>query len=442
MTLLLTLAIFPLVGNAAARVLRLTVPVTRAARWSFLFLLGLGVQGALLYALGVCGVPLRVFAFAAIPVVSLFFLRRRTRAEEATDRDRLAALVFALPLIVLFLSASVIPTRDYDGRATWLPKARAIAIEGSIAGPFFQGQRGLNLHNRYPLLLPLDVATVMRLGGDTRNEAARWIYVLIPIAALVVLRGALCARFGSTGAWIAAVPPWLPLLTAIEGGALAAYNDFALAAFLGVAVLALLDAIDDPRALRTAGLFAAFALMTKNEGAALAVAVVIAASLVRGWKIIAPVALAEGIVVYWRTLGPAAYDERYEALLPALPRSIGRVPTALGAIARQAVQFSEWGVFWIAVVAAIVVCALLVRSRQFAMPLVTIAVALAAYVAALSVTSWRIEELAPVAVNRLLAQLLVPATWILALGVNAIDGIGRPSAGYSMNTATEERTFR
>jgi hypothetical protein len=89
-------------------------------------------------------------------------------------------------------------------------------------------------------------------------------------------------------------------------------------------------------------------------------------------------------------------------------------------MARQAVEFSEWGVFWIAVAAAIVVCALLVRSRQFAIPLVTIAVALGAYVAALSVTSWRIEELAPVAVNRLLAQLLVPATWIVALAVNAI----------------------
>jgi hypothetical protein len=49
--------------------------------------------------------------------------------------------------------------------------------------------------------------------------------------------------------------------------------------------------------------------------------------------------------------------------------------------------------------------------------LTTIVVALCAYVAALTVTSWRIDELAPVAVNRLLAHLIVPATCILAMAV-------------------------
>jgi hypothetical protein len=43
-----------------------------------------------------------------------------------------------------------------------------------------------------------------------------------------------------------------------------------------------------------------------------------------------------------------------------------------------------------------------------------IALALAAYAAALTVTSWNIAELAPVAVDRLLAQILIPASVVLA----------------------------
>ncbi|HET8773613.1 MAG TPA: hypothetical protein VFP80_07475, partial [Thermoanaerobaculia bacterium] len=312
---------------------------------------------------------------------------------------RLQAIVFAIPLVVLFLAAAVIPIRDYDGRVTWLPKARAIALEGSTAGPFFQGERGLNLHNRYPLLLPLDAATVMRLSNDTRNEAARWLYVLIPIALFVVLRTMLPSP------WIAAALPWLGVVAALEGGALAAYSDFALAAFFGLAVLHLLDGD-----ARTAGLFAAFAVLTKNEGLTLAIALLGAAIVTRRFRLwlLVPVMLAEGIVLAWRVRVPAAYDEQYEALLSTLPSKLERVPAALAAIGRHAVSFPEWGIFWVAVAVAAVIA-----GRRVALPLVAMTLALAAYVAALCVTSWRIEDLAPVAVNRLLLHLLVPAAYIL-----------------------------
>jgi hypothetical protein len=112
---------------------------------------------------------------------------------------------------------------------------------------------------------------------------------------------------------------------------------------------------------------------------------------------------------------PAAYDEQYEVLVSTLPRSIGRVPEAMQAIARHAIDFREWGVFWIAVAIAMVAGVFLTREKRFAIPLVTIVLALAAYVVALTVTSWSIADLAPVAVNRLLAHLLVPASTILAL---------------------------
>jgi hypothetical protein len=411
--LLLTLTIFPLAGAATVLLLRLPLPPSRVP---FLFLVGLGAHGTLLYVLGAAGVPVDLPMMIAIPVLSIVAIAFRWRRFELLKLDRpshhpVATLILAIPLLVLLGAAAVTPARDYDGRVTWLPKARAITLEHSLTGPFFHGQRGLNLHNRYPLLLPLDVATLMRLSNDTRNETARWLYVLIPIAALLVMRSML-------NGWIAAIVAWLPVLTTVEGGALAAYHDFALAAFAGVAVLYLIESLTDERALRVTGLFAAFAVMTKNEGAALAMAIVIAAVAVFRWKalpILAPIAIAEAIVVWWRTQVPAAYDEQYEVLVSSLPRTIGRVPEALTAIIRHAADFTEWGVFWIAVAIAAIAGLVRDRSARLAIPLIVIAMALGAYVLALTVTSWSISDLAPVAVNRLLAHLIIPGSCILAI---------------------------
>jgi len=435
---MIALALFLVVGVAVALQLRLPLPPTIAARIAFVFLLGVGAHGAILFALAAVGVPMSLWTFLAVPLLSLVsFGVRRPRLRfpiRHLEAGSIASALFALPLLVLLFAAAVLPIRDYDGRVTWLPKARAIALERSTTGPFFHGERGLNLHNRYPLLLPLDAATTMVLSNDTRNEAARWLYVLIPIAALIVLRAMLIMWFGATGAWVAAAMPWLGVMTAIEGGALAAYSDFALAAFLGMAVLYLLASLDDPLALRAVGLFAAFAVLTKNEGAVLALAILSAAVFVRRVKsigewmwMLVPVAVAEGILVYWRTLVPAAYDEQYEVLVSSLPASLDRVPSAMLAILRHAVDVSEWGGFWIAVAAAIVVGAVLERSRRYAILLVTMALALAAYVVALSVTSWRVDELAAVAVNRLLVHLIVPAACMLAMALRKTE----PSAGVT-----------
>lgn len=413
--LLLTLAIFPLAGAGAALSFRLPLPKGLLASIAFLFLLGLGAQGTFLHLLGLLRVPLGTIAHLALPAIgAAIVIVRRARfaamANGARERHVLSAIVFAVPLVVLLAAAAVMPVRDYDGRVTWLPKARAIALEQSITGPYFHGQRGLNLHNRYPLLLPLDVATVMHLTGDTRNETGRWIYVLIAVSGLVVTRGFLIAQVGASGAWISAATAWLPILTKLEGGALASYNDLALTAFAGVSILFLLDGEE-----RAAGLFAAFAVMTKNEGLALAAGILAAALVLRRltWRVWIPIAAAQGLVAFWRRLVPPAYDEQYDVLLRALPRFAGRFSEAVAAIVREALDVREWGLFWIAVVAAAAVAALAVRERRPMAALVMMALALASYAAALTVTSWNIAELAPVAVDRLLVQILIPASAVL-----------------------------
>ena len=58
--------------------------------------------------------------------------------------------------------------------------------------------------------------------------------------------------------------------------------------------------------------------------------------------------------------------------------------------------------------------------RKCAVPLIAMLLALAAYVVALSVTSWSIDDLAKVAVNRLLLHLIVPASYLLAAALAAV----------------------
>jgi hypothetical protein len=434
--LLVTLAVFLLVGAATSAVLQLLLPQPRVARLAMLFLVGVGANGTILYLLGTLGVPLRFITFLALPLLAaiILVLRWRTLATLSNApqaRHLVAGLVTAVPLVVLLCAAAVMPTRDYDGRVTWLPKARAIAFDGSVAGPFFQGQRGLNLHNRYPLLIPLDAATIMTLTGRLENETARWLYPLIAVAVIVVLRSLLIAWFGPAGAWTVAAMAWLPVLTAIEGGALASYNDLALAAFFGVAVLYLIASPEHPNALRVAGLFSAFAVLTKNEGLALAIAVLCAAVVARRLKSVAnwtwtilPVIAAQALVSSWRMQVPAAYDEQYGVLVATLPTSLDRAPAAMRALLTHAVNFSEWGIFWIAFAIAVLIAAWTARSARFAIPLVAILAALGAYTLALTVTSWRIDDLAAVAANRLLSHLLLPAASIIAM---AIHGIGEPA---------------
>jgi hypothetical protein len=258
---------------------------------------------------------------------------------------------------------------------------------------------------------------IMSLSGDTRNETARWLYVLTAISALVVLRSMLATWFGAWGAWTAAAVAWLPVLSSIEGGALAAYNDFTLAAFFGIAVLYVIASADEPHALRAAGLFAAFALLAKNEGLALAIAIVIAAAVARRVKgsIIVPVVAALALVSWWKTQVPAAYDEQYGVLIRTLPASLHRIGSAIRALASHAVDFSEWGAFWIAVAVAIVIGAFTHRSQRFAILVVAILAPLGAYTLALTVTSWSVDELANVAANRLLSHLVLPGACLVAL---------------------------
>ena len=406
--LAVTLVYFTFIGWATSRLLRLKTPA------AMLYLTGVAANGIVLYLLAVVQIPITRITIAVVAIAAAAASIRGAGApRDRAGHSTLATLLLAIPCLALVIAAAVLPIRDYDGRVTWLPKAIAIAGDHHIDGAFFQGAEGLNLHNHYPLLIPLDAATVMTLCGNTEPETARWLYVFIPIAALFAARALLASRAGD---WVIAATAWLPVLTLIDGGALAAYNDWAIAAFTGMAVLYAMEA-DGARA---AGLFLAALILTKNEGAMIAAAVVVAMLVARrkeGWPwLIAPAVATWAMLAFWRWRVPPAYDEQYALLARELPNLLGRAPAALRALALRAIDPSTWGFFW-PVTAIALIAAATRRQRDVVIPATTLLLVLTAYVAALTVTSWNVDELAAVAASRLLLHVAIPACTVITLSM-------------------------
>lgn len=368
------------------------------ARVASLFLFGAGSIGAFLFLLAALRVPLVSATFVATVVVALVvlvLLRRRLRTFVAAPfprADIVPLLVLLAPFVLVAWIVSITPLADYDGRATWMPKAEAIVHEGSAHGPFFHGERGLNLHNRYPLLVPLDVALLMAL-----RLPARHFFWLVPCAALVWCFGVVREQYGRPASWVVVFISWLPQVIAkSEGSALSAYVDLTVMAFLGAAVLSA------SFAPRMTGPWLAFLVLTKNEGLLLALIVV----AIMRWRAIAWPAGAAIVLWWWRRSVPAAYDEQYEVLVRFLPERLHRLDDGMLALMRHAVDWREWGLFWI----VFLIAGVIGRKKPF---FVCLAVA-AAYALTFAVTSWNIDELASVAADRLLLHLLVPAALTIA----------------------------
>lgn len=436
-----------------------------AASWgsaaeSFLF--GVGASGTALFALGWMGFPLRGGVFAVpvvLGVVAGLVGGRRWRQERsgrtadpaggpgvgrasddgapspASRRSRwlhgaIVTLLLLPPLAMTLAHVESVPLVDWDGRNFWLLKGRAILHEGAIDGPFFRGETSRHQHSQYPLMLPLAAASTWSALDGTDEREVRGLYWLVGVALLFAIRGRLRREFGAMPAdAVAVVLAWTPQLLWREGGMLTAYSDLALAAFLALGFFELRDRIAGRggEAWR-AGLWLAFAVQAKNEGALLAaivVGVALVAALARRQKIAplregaalvaAPLA-AVALLAAWRSRIPLLEDENYSALARDLPARLGELPGAIVALLGAMAHLDDWGLFWAAVLVALGV-ALARRERRLDGCLCggTIAAALGLYAAVYAASSgWELHELAVASGARLASHLVGPAAVLLA----------------------------
>jgi hypothetical protein len=416
--LLITLVLFPLVGWSIAR-----------RSWGEAFLFGAGLVGTVLFLAGVVHVPL-VFAFALVLIASIggavwSYRSRKKNTPHSTPHALLPTIAMAIPLIALAFIAVVTPLNDFDGRAFWVLKAKGIAHERAIDGPFFQGAT-LDPRNQYPILIPIDGAVIFALSHNLDDRQLRWLYVGLLAALALLVRERIANLISpAAGAWCAALLIWIPqFAVATEGGALSAYNDIAIAAFATGAFFEIVahvrrndeSAPSREREIRF-GLWLVFLILTKSEGLPFALVFLVIGAFVFRKRIAIPAiltAVAAVALLVWRARIPAGDEENFVRMLPTIPEKLDHLRAALAAFPRHMIAFSSWGIFWIAVITA-AAFAIRVDRRAATIAIAVIASMLAIYCGVYIATEWVVNDLIAVTANRLLMHLAAPALFLLAL---------------------------
>ena len=429
--LIITLFLFPLIGWSLAR-----------RSLGEAFLLGVGLTGSLLFLAGVAHVPLVptlvLVVVCGLGCVVWAYRRRRISSPSltpSTSYPLLPTFLMALPLFAITFIVTTTPLSDFDGRAFWVLKAKGIAHERAIDGPFFRGAT-LDPRNQYPLLIPLDGAVIMGVAHDLDDRQLRWLYVGLLTALALLVR----ERIGrlvspSAGAWCAALLVWIPQFAVeTEGGVMSAYNDIALAAFAAGAFFELVSAVVQPRDSATArlrdretarprhdmfrfGLWLAFLVLTKSEGLPFALVFLIIAATVFRKRIVVPAivtAVATAALFVWRMRVPVGDEEDVVRLLPTIPEKLHHIGEALAAFPRHMLLLPRWGAFWIVVIIA-AAFALRVDRRAAGLAVAVIASMLAVYAGVYVATAWVVSDLIAVTADRLLMHVIAPSLFLLAL---------------------------
>lgn len=413
--LIIALVLFPLIGGAVAR-----------RNWGEAYLLGTGLCGSTLFIAGVLHVPLAI-ALVTLLLVALLRFRHGVRSPDRIGWPVAPTVVMLLPLVVWGAAATIVPLNDFDGRAFWILKAKGIAHERSIDGPFFHGGT-YDPRNDYPLLISLDGATIFSLTGSLDDRQLRWMYLLFLVALALHARERLARLTSVTaGSWCAALLPWIPQTALMSaGGALSGHSDLPLAAF-GAGAFFELIAAESP--LRF-GLWLVFLVLTKSEGLPFALIFLAAGAFVFRRRI-APAAVVAAIAIAallaWRHGIPHGDEEDLLRLLPTIPSKLPRLGSAITTFGGHFVELRLWGVFWIAVTVCAVIGA---RSRPVRMAVAVIASMLAVYLGVYVATSWIMVDLIHASASRLLLHLIGPALFILA-------SVGEGTAGPSYERAGE-----
>lgn len=400
--LLCTLLLFPFIGSALGRLLP---GVPR-------FLAGAGATGTLLFLMMFAGLRLP-FALAILVLAALLVWWRTSGTPAAPIRYPLVPTVWLLLVAAWLLAVtSIVPLADYDGRAFWLLKAKAISHEQTVAGPFFRQQTSPSPRNQYPLLLPIDAAVVMTLAGELDDRQVRGLYACFAIAFALVVRRRLAELFTpAIGAWLAAVTLTIPVMLAPGIGAASAGADIALGAFAACAFFELVTA-SEPLQF---GIWLSFIVLTKSEGLPLALLLLAVGIPVFRKRILLagiPFITCGAVLLAWRTVIHRSDESAFAQLIATVPEHAGRFRMFLHAWEAQAVSFQWWGGLWLAVVVALVLLAWHTQWRPALLTLGVMLPMLLLYTAVVAVTDWDPEVMTGLA-PRLLTHLLGPALYAI-----------------------------
>ena len=445
-------------------------PALRAVPWTrrpgYGYTLGVACVAGTLYGLSALfEVPLRrpaIFGVAAAlttaGAVKALLVRRAGSPARTPLRSRGRRAVLALVVLVgagvsggLLAEAIAEPLRDWDGRMHWAAQARYIRHEGSVLPlAVTRGQWFIN-HPRYPVLLPVAQVAVLEATGAGQDEFPfRALYAAFFPALLMLL-------YDGARRWAGWLPAGITVVAAcglrfltffVDGGAMGAYSDLPLGCFCGAGLILLLGG----RAGRVtaadgvaAGLLLGAAVLTKNEGTILAIAVLLAAALplvrraplrsrrrrllLKGARLCAAASVflaALAFFISWRTGIPNRQDENYEEIVELgnlAQEAVTRLPfLASQVLERTFLTWDHWMGFWWVFVIVLAAGGSVLRGRRAALSRALALVALAplcvgwgAY-SAIEGPQWMIE----VTWERFLVQGTVPLLLLFALALGEL----------------------
>jgi hypothetical protein len=241
--------------------------------------------------------PGRVLPAIALLCGGLLFVRRRALADAVKDRGAgerpyplrssdLVALLLVVPVAVtlvrLFSTSLACGTYAWDAVSIWAYKAKVLSCETAAETGYFHDVTRSYSHLDYPLLVSLLQSWVFLCLGEMDDQLSRIIFPLFATAALAILYGSLSRAHGRRWALVGtAFVAAVPALSRVTSKANADVPLMAFAAGCVAAAYRYLSARERSHLL-VAGVMAAGAMFTKNEGMAIfgvSLAVLAAAAL-------------------------------------------------------------------------------------------------------------------------------------------------------------------
>lgn len=334
----------------------------------------------------------------------------------------LVSLISAACLLV-FAEALTQPTLGFDARAIWGMKAKVVAAYGQIYGEDFLDPDRLHAKQRYPLGLPAAVGFACQITGGFDERVGRLLYGLLFLALGFFFYGSLRRCFSRTGALVGTcLLSTLPAFTIFaNGGAASGYSDVPLTYFYCVFALSLFSwfrqRLNTDLALATA--FGIFALFTKNEGLALWGIAFICYSLFptgfnsefkrwRHWAFFAAISLAALLPWFWyQSYLPNLEEDFFRLLTPGnLAAGADRLPYLLKSFLKEFILRPHlWSLLGPGLVLAFCVAPKRALREPHGVFLWIVLFYCVFVLMIYLVIPWRMEDLVPVSLTRLLMPL-------------------------------------
>jgi hypothetical protein len=340
----------------------------------------------------------------------------------------LCPVVIGYGLYALGTDVLVFPTLEWDAFAIWQLKAKVLATVPLYPRPaYFFDVRLSFSHLRYPLLVPMISAGIHAANNSLREGLGKLPSYLFYIGLGASIYGLVRRRRGRTPAIIAAAFVLTMPVVYRYGGCGTA--EMALTAFYAASIICILRWQEFQRwgDLILAALFSAAMVWTKNEGQPLAlinalVILILTPNPLRRKNLLAVLAFA-GIVfllflpwlLYIRGLPRS--DEDYAARLNPhqVAAHLDRVPTIAWVMAKEALAFKDWGIFWILLAALALLHWNHMNSRTLITLWVLLLLHVLAYFPPYMVTIWTLKPLMVLTIDRLFMHLLPAAALLLGL---------------------------